>query len=55
VVAHAAALRYSAAMKHRAAATVCLVLLGLSLGGCSKCGGWFWEDGSRACRTALPR
>ncbi|MDP2298692.1 MAG: hypothetical protein Q8M24_24915 [Pseudolabrys sp.] len=42
-------------MKHRAAAIVCLVVLGLSLGGCSKCGGWFWEDGSRACRTVMPR
>jgi hypothetical protein len=37
-------------MVRRAAAIVCLVLLGLSLGGCTQCG-WIWNDwGSKSCR-----
>lgn len=34
----------------RFAAVTGLVLIALSLGGCSKCG-WFWESGPRACRS----
>jgi hypothetical protein len=35
---------------HRLFALTCLVILGLSLGGCTKCG-WIWNDGPRACRS----
>jgi hypothetical protein len=41
-------------MPKRLAALVCLVLLGLALGGCSRCG-WVWDDGPRACRADAPR
>jgi hypothetical protein len=41
-------------MYKRLAAFVCLAVLGLSLGGCSKCG-FFWEDGPRSCRSDAPR
>ncbi|MCX7297581.1 MAG: peptidylprolyl isomerase [Hyphomicrobiales bacterium] len=41
-------------MKMRFAAIVCLAVLGLSLGGCSKCG-FFWDTGSRACRADAPK
>jgi hypothetical protein len=30
------------------------MLLGLSLGGCSKCG-WIWQDWTRACHADAPR
>jgi|PersoiStandDraft_1058852.scaffolds.fasta_scaffold11662_2 hypothetical protein len=39
-----------AAMHKRLAAILCLVVLGFSLGGCTKCG-WFWEQGGRACHA----
>ena len=35
---------------HRLFALTCLFILGLSLGGCTKCG-WIWNDGPRACRS----
>jgi predicted small lipoprotein YifL len=38
-------------MRHRFAAILCLALLALSLGGCTKCG-WLWEEG---CRAETPR
>jgi hypothetical protein len=38
----------------RLAAVICLVVLGLSLGGCTKCG-WFWDDGPRTCHSDTPR
>ena len=38
-------------MTRRLLALTALVLLGLSLSGCSKCGDWFWERGSRACHS----
>jgi hypothetical protein len=41
-------------MKKRAAAILCLALLGLSLGGCTKCG-FIWDDGPRSCRSDAPR
>jgi hypothetical protein len=41
-------------MPKRLAAIICLVVLGLSLGGCSKCG-WFWQDSGRACHGDVPR
>jgi hypothetical protein len=37
-------------MTHRLFAISCLVLLGLSLGGCTKCG-WIWDDGPKSCRS----
>jgi hypothetical protein len=39
-------------MSKRLLAILCLVVLGLSLAGCSKCG-WFWQD-TRACRADMP-
>jgi hypothetical protein len=42
-------------MHRRLAAIACLVLLGLSLAGCTKCG-WIWEDtGPHACHADSPR
>lgn len=41
---------YKRVMPKRFAALVCLVLLGLALGGCTRCG-WVWDDGPRACRA----
>jgi hypothetical protein len=39
----------------RLAALLCLVLLGLSLGGCTKCG-WLWNDqGPGTCHSDAPR
>jgi hypothetical protein len=29
-------------------------LLGLALGGCTKCG-WIWNDSPRSCRADAPR
>ena len=43
-----------AAMPKRLAAILCLVVLGLSLGGCSRCG-WLWDEAPRACRADAPR
>jgi hypothetical protein len=37
-------------MYQRVAAILCLVVLGLCLGGCSKCG-WFWDEGARSCHA----
>lgn len=37
-------------MHKRLATILCLILLGLSAGGCSKCG-WLWDEGGRACRS----
>jgi hypothetical protein len=34
---------------------LCLALLGLALGGCSKCGDWPWEQNPRSCHSAMPR
>ncbi|HEY2756439.1 MAG TPA: peptidylprolyl isomerase [Pseudolabrys sp.] len=34
---------------------VCLALLGLSLGGCTKCGDWLWEQGPHSCHSGMPR
>jgi len=41
-------------MQMRIAAVLCLIVLGLSLGGCSKCG-WIWEQSGRACHADAPR
>ena len=41
-------------MIQRSAAILCLLLLGLGLAGCSKCG-WIWEQGGRACHTEQTR
>jgi hypothetical protein len=41
-------------MKQRVAAILCLVVLGLSLGGCTKCG-WLWDDLGRACKAEMPK
>ena len=48
---------YGCAMK-RIAVVTCLILLGLSLGlslgGCTKCG-WLWNEGPRGCHSDAPR
>jgi hypothetical protein len=41
-------------MHNRLAAILCLLLLGLSAAGCTKCGP-FWEDWPRACHAGEPR
>jgi len=38
----------------RTTAIVCLILFGLSLGGCTKCG-WLWNEGPRGCHSDSPR
>ena len=35
-------------------AFVFLLLLGLALGGCTKCG-WIWQDSGRVCHSDAPR
>ncbi len=54
MLAVSARLSYAVAMSKRIAAIVCLVLLGLSLGGCTKCG-WLWDQPPRSCRSDAPR
>ena len=54
MLAVSARLSYTVAMSKRLAATVCLVLLGLSLGGCAKCG-WLWDQSPRSCHSDAPR
>jgi hypothetical protein len=54
MLAISARLSYAVAMSKRLAATVCLVLLGLSLGGCTKCG-WLWDQPPRSCHSDAPR
>jgi hypothetical protein len=44
---------YGCAMK-RITVVACLVLLGLSLAGCTKCG-WLWNEGPRGCHSDAPR
>jgi hypothetical protein len=41
-------------MKQRVAAMLCLVVLGLSLGGCTKCG-WLWDDLGHSCKAEMPK
>jgi hypothetical protein len=41
-------------MPKRLAAVLCLLLAGLSVSGCTKCG-WIWEDGARSCHSGTPR
>ncbi len=42
-------------MTARFAALLCLAVLGLSLGGCTKCG-WLWNDqGPGTCHSDAPR
>jgi len=44
-----------AIMMTRFAALICLALLGLSLGGCTKCG-WLWDQpGPGSCHSDTPR
>lgn len=35
-------------------AVTCLFLLGLALGGCTKCG-WLWDEAPQSCRADAPR
>jgi hypothetical protein len=37
-------------MTKQLATILCLAVLGLSLGGCTKCG-WIWEQGPRSCQS----
>jgi hypothetical protein len=41
-------------MGKRIAAVVCVILLGASLAGCTKCG-WLWDQGARSCHADAPR
>jgi len=41
-------------MRQRLAASLCLAQLALSLGGCTKCG-WLWNENGRACHSDAPR
>jgi hypothetical protein len=41
-------------MHRRLLAIVCLVVLGLGLSGCSKCG-WIWNEGARSCHSDATR
>jgi hypothetical protein len=38
----------------RIAVVACLILLGLSVAGCTKCG-WLWNEGPRGCHSDAPR
>jgi hypothetical protein len=40
-------------MGMRLAAVICLVLLGLNLAGCTKCG-WWWDERPRTCHDDSP-
>jgi hypothetical protein len=42
-------------MPKRLAMIACFVLLGLGLGGCSKCGDWIWQQGPHSCHSGMPR
>jgi hypothetical protein len=33
----------------------CMILLGVTLAGCDKCGGWQMQSESQACREQAPR
>jgi hypothetical protein len=37
----------------------CMIVLGALLGGCDKCGDWWWgaqaQDGTQSCKNALPK
>jgi hypothetical protein len=41
-------------LPRRFATVICLVVLGLSLAGCTKCG-WLWDQGPRTCHSDTPR
>jgi hypothetical protein len=45
---------YSRCMIRRFAAILCVVALGLSMSGCTKCG-WLWNDWGKACHADLPK
>jgi hypothetical protein len=34
---------------------VCMILLGATLAGCDKCGGWLMQGESQVCREQAPR
>jgi hypothetical protein len=50
----AAAIGYAVFMCRRLATILCLLVLGLAAGGCSKCGP-LWGEGARACHADTPR
>ena len=50
-----AACAINAGMQKRLAVLVCLALLGLSLGGCGKCGDWNWWPAPHSCHSDTPR
>jgi hypothetical protein len=41
-------------MHKQLVAIVCLALLAVSLGGCTKCG-WLWDERGRACHSDAVR
>ena len=54
LVAAASAIGYARLMTTRLAAFMCLVVLTLGLGGCTKCG-WLWDQAPRSCHSDPPR
>lgn len=54
MLAVSARLGYAVAMPKRLVVVACLVLLALSLGGCTKCG-WLWDQPPRSCHSDAPR
>jgi hypothetical protein len=42
----------------RTSIVIAVIALGLALGGCSKCGGFFWDDwrsAPKSCQSDLPK
>ena len=40
---------------HKVCRIICLILLGATLAGCDKCGGWLMQGESQVCRDQAPR
>jgi hypothetical protein len=47
-------LAYAGTMHRRLATILCLLVLGLAVGGCSKCGP-LWDQSGHACHAETPR
>jgi hypothetical protein len=54
LVATRSAIGYARLMITRLTIVMCLLVLGLSLGACTKCG-WIWDEGPRSCHSDPPR
>lgn len=53
-LADSTAIGYAPRMQKRVATILCLILLGLGVSGCTKCG-WLWDDLGRACKAEMPK